>query len=73
MCGIIGFTGARDCAELLIRGLEQLEYRGYDSAGIAVAGADGFAVCKAVGRIANLRERLGAALPAGHTRTGHTR
>lgn len=73
MCGIIGFTGARDCAELLIRGLEQLEYRGYDSAGIAVAGADGFAVCKAVGRIANLREKLGAALPAGHTGIGHTR
>ena len=49
MCGIIGFTGARNCAEILLDGLQQLEYRGYDSAGLAI-GQDGeLRTYKAVG------------------------
>lgn len=55
MCGIIGFTGRRGCAGFLLEGLERLEYRGYDSAGVAFARPQGLVLEKAVGRIANLR------------------
>lgn len=73
MCGIIGFTGVRSCAEILLQGLEQLEYRGYDSAGIAVTGGNTIEAYKAVGRISELRAKLGAPMPTGHTGIGHTR
>ena len=73
MCGIIGFTGRRPCAGLLLEGLEQLEYRGYDSAGIAVVENGVLRTEKAVGRIAVLQERLKENLPAGCTGIGHTR
>ena len=73
MCGIIGFTGARNCAEILLDGLQQLEYRGYDSAGLAIGQEGALRTYKAVGRIADLRASLGTPLPAGHTGIGHTR
>ena len=52
MCGIVGYTGNRNAAEILINGLEKLEYRGYDSAGIAVLNSNLINVCKEKGRSA---------------------
>ena len=53
MCGIVGFTGAQSAAPLLLDGLKKLEYRGYDSAGIAVMDGQKITVSKVTGRIAN--------------------
>ena len=75
MCGIIGFTGASPAVPVLLDGLERLEYRGYDSAGVAVVSPeDGLQVQKSKGRLAALRSQL-EARPAlsGSTGIGHTR
>lgn len=74
MCGIVGFTGKQDAAPVLLEGLKKLEYRGYDSAGIAVMDGASISVAKVSGRIANLCEKTsnGADMP-GHTGIGHTR
>ena len=74
MCGIVGFTGTQSAAPILLDGLKKLEYRGYDSAGIAVMNEHQIAVCKVTGRIANLCEKTkdGAGVP-GTTGIGHTR
>ena len=74
MCGIVGFTGARSAAPVLLDGLKKLEYRGYDSAGIAVMDGNEISVSKVSGRIAGLCEKTkdGAAVP-GTTGIGHTR
>ena len=74
MCGIVGYVGSKNAVPLLIEGLKRLEYRGYDSAGVAVRQADGaLAVRKRVGRLANLEEALDAAPLAGGLGIGHTR
>ena len=75
MCGIVGFTGKQQAAPVLLDGLSKLEYRGYDSAGIAVRNGDALAeVVKATGKLRNLSEKTdnGAALP-GCCGIGHTR
>lgn len=75
MCGIVGFTGKKQAAPVLLDGLSKLEYRGYDSAGLAVRDGDSLAiVVKAMGKLRNLAEKTdnGAALP-GTCGIGHTR
>ena len=73
MCGIVGFTGAQAAAPLLLEGLKRLEYRGYDSAGIAVMGG-GIRVEKVSGKVEKLCEKTGdGALVPGSTGIGHTR
>ncbi|MEW5323679.1 glutamine--fructose-6-phosphate transaminase (isomerizing) [Geobacillus thermoleovorans] len=72
MCGIVGYIGYQDVKEILLRGLEKLEYRGYDSAGIAVLNENGLHVFKEKGRIADLRRivdpNVKATVGIGHTR-----
>ncbi|AZV40909.1 glutamine--fructose-6-phosphate transaminase (isomerizing) [Peribacillus asahii] len=72
MCGIVGYTGLQDAKEILLKGLEKLEYRGYDSAGIAVKNEEGVTIFKEKGRIADLRAEVDRDVSA-HTGIGHTR
>ena len=74
MCGIVGYVGRQEAAPILLDGLERLEYRGYDSAGIAVCGDGVLRLCKKKGRVAALRELThdGGDLP-GTLGIGHTR
>ncbi len=74
MCGIVGYVGPKNAVPLLLEGLNRLEYRGYDSAGVAVLEADGtLAVCKRTGRLSNLEEALDIQSVAGRLGIGHTR
>ena len=74
MCGIIGYVGEQEAAPILLEGLGRLEYRGYDSVGIAVLGNDGgIAVHKRVGKLDRLSSSLGNDLPQGQLGIGHTR
>ena len=74
MCGIVGYVGAQQAAPILLDGLRRLEYRGYDSAGMAVCGPEGLRVCKTKGRLQALAELAeeGRAVP-GTLGVGHTR
>ncbi|MEM6289925.1 MAG: glutamine--fructose-6-phosphate transaminase (isomerizing) [Myxococcota bacterium] len=75
MCGIVGYIGASDAAPILLEGLRKLEYRGYDSAGVAILGgsAPGAAIARCEGKLANLRDRLSTEPLHGPTGIGHTR
>jgi glucosamine--fructose-6-phosphate aminotransferase (isomerizing) len=83
MCGIVGYVGAKDCASILVEGLRRLEYRGYDSAGLAVHGgalapsasarARPIEIVRAVGKLANLEAALKKNPLVGNTGIGHTR
>ena len=73
MCGIVGYIGPRDAAPYLIEGLRRLEYRGYDSAGVATINSAGLIVTKRAGRLANLVAQLAKHPSPGHVGIGHTR
>ena len=73
MCGIIGYVGPRECKPLLLQGLERLEYRGYDSAGIALREEDGLEYVRAVGNLQNLKEAAGPNGSTSRHGLGHTR
>ncbi len=73
MCGIIGYIGEKPVAPILLNGLARLEYRGYDSAGIAVMNQSGIEIYKAKGRLSFLREKTEQARPQGFEGIGHTR
>src|SRR5689334_16006902 len=73
MCGIIGYVGTRDVVPVLIGGLKKLEYRGYDSAGIAVVNGSGVEVVRAEGKLANLETKLAEKTLNGNFGMGHTR
>jgi len=73
VCGIMGYVGGRPAAPILIDGLRRLEYRGYDSAGIAVCDGGGLVVRKTEGKLARLDELLEGAPAPGHVGIGHTR
>ncbi|MEM1226096.1 MAG: glutamine--fructose-6-phosphate transaminase (isomerizing) [Planctomycetota bacterium] len=73
MCGIVGYVGTRPVGEFLLDGLRRLEYRGYDSAGVAIETPDHISVTRSVGRIAALAQRIGTEPPEGTVGLGHTR
>lgn len=74
MCGIVGYVGKRSSADVLVDALSKLEYRGYDSAGIAVFGQNGVEIVKSKGRLADLSEKMAVqGKPEGHVGIGHTR
>lgn len=76
MCGIVGYVGQRASLDIALEALRRMEYRGYDSAGIAVAGSGDFSVVKRAGKLANLEDKIaevGRENLAGTTAIGHTR
>ena len=73
MCGVVGYIGSKEAAPILVDGLQRLEYRGYDSAGIAVLADGKIASSKEVGRLSNLEKMLAAAPITGTRGIGHTR
>ena len=73
MCGIVGYVGSQNSAPILVEGLRRLEYRGYDSAGLAVHTGRGVEIIRAVGKLSNLDAALKKTPLAGTTGIGHTR
>ena len=73
MCGIVGYIGPRQAAGLILEGLRRLEYRGYDSAGIAVVNGRGLKIMKAAGKLSVLEGELNDNMPQGTIGIGHTR
>src|SRR5689334_5254237 len=73
MCGIVGYLGDQEVVPLLVKGLERLEYRGYDSAGVAIVGGDTLTTVKSLGKIKALKDRLEDQKFEGRLGIAHTR
>ena len=73
MCGIVGYVGNRSCLKILVEGLKRLEYRGYDSAGVAILDGDGIQVVKSKGKLKELETRLETETVDGTSGIAHTR
>ena len=73
MCGIVGYIGKRDAVPILMEGLERLEYRGYDSAGLALWGEDGIVIRRCLGKLAGLKGLVAEQPLSGNVGLGHTR
>ena len=73
MCGIVGYTGGHDASPILVAGLRRLEYRGYDSAGVAVLTKGTVAIARSVGQLANLDALIGRNPLQGTLGLGHSR
>jgi glucosamine--fructose-6-phosphate aminotransferase (isomerizing) len=74
MCGIVAYTGTQSCANLLLEGLKRLEYRGYDSAGLALITPNGeFFIRKQSGKVSALQEAVGNSAPTAYAGIAHTR
>ena len=73
MCGIIGYLGPQEAMPILLDGLKRLEYRGYDSAGVAVIGANGLAIRRSLGKLRELEKVLQEKPLSGTVGIGHTR
>src|SRR5688572_25853530 len=73
MCGIVGYVGPQQCAPILLDGLRRLEYRGYDSAGLALLDGKQIRVVRAVGKLRNLEKAIETTPVEGTTGVGHTR
>ena len=73
MCGIVGYTGPRDASPIILNGLRRLEYRGYDSAGLAVLTNNHIEIRRKVGKLDELARLLAEQPVSGHVGIGHTR
>ncbi len=73
MCGIVGYIGKKEATDIVLDGLEKLEYRGYDSAGTAIMNSHNISCIKETGRLENLRKAIEKDIPKGNIGIGHTR